>query len=136
MRHHWSARGHGGGTGDTMGVEGYLVERCLSIEALSEALCLEEHEILFCTGPSEDTATDGESDLGMILVTDVAGFRRRAESFAPDSRARRERKRVGVIYAQVAGVDVDIEVHLRSTYEDLLLALEALDPWSAESAFG
>jgi hypothetical protein len=70
-----------------------------------------------------------------VLLTDERGFRRRAESFAPESRARGERRRLGVIYLHLAGVDVDVavEVHLRSTYEELLLALDVLDPWSPEA---
>lgn len=117
-----------GETGDLMGVEGYLARHSLSIDALSEALSLEEHEILFFVGPSGESAAFGESDLDLVLLTDERGFLRRAESFAPESRPRGKR-RVGVIYAHVAGVDAGVEVHLRSTYEDLLVAFEALDPW-------
>lgn len=111
-----------------MGVLGYLKQRGLTIELLSEALCLEEHEVLFFTGPPEGTTADGELD--MVLITDERGFRRRAELFAPDRRARGARRRIGVIYEHVSGVDVDVEVHLRSTYEELLEALSALDPAS------
>jgi hypothetical protein len=114
-----------------MGDLGYLEHRGLEAARLEEALCLEEHEILFFTGPPDDNTVDGEPDLDLILLTDERGFRRRAESFAPERRARGQRRRAGVIYEHVAGVDIDVEVHLLSTYEELLEALSALEPWTS-----
>lgn len=111
-----------------MGVFGYLEQLGLSVDLLSETLCLEAHEILFSTCPSGGGA-EGDSGLDMVLLTDERGFRRRAESFSPERRAHGQRRRVGVIYEHVAGMDLHVEVHLRSTYEALLVAVHALDPW-------
>lgn len=113
-----------------MGVLGYLERLGLSIEVLSDALCLEEHEILFSTCPSGGGA-EGDAGLDLVLLTDERGFRRRAESFSLERRARGQRRFVGVIYEHVAGMDLHVEVQLLSTYESVLAALEALEPYGA-----
>lgn len=115
-----------------MGVIDCLEKHGLSVEQLEEALSLEEHEILFFTTSPAQTTSGSDSDLDMVLLTDERGFRRRAESFAPERRARGQRRRAGVICERVGGADIDVEVHLRSTYEELLSALEALDPWGCD----
>lgn len=110
-----------------MGVLDYLDELGVSVDLLSETLALEEHEILFLTGPPGGFA-EVDPGLEMVLLTDPRGFERRTTTFSPERRARGRRRRVGVIDVHAAGLDVHVEVQLRSTYEELLGALERLDP--------
>jgi hypothetical protein len=132
MSHDYPVRRRGGESGDSMGVDGCLGHCRLSVDELAVALELEEHEILFSSHRSGECSVDDEPELGLVLLTDERGFLRRASSFAPESRTRtrREHRRVGMIYTHVGGVDLDVEVHLRSTYEELLRTLEA---WSPEA---
>ncbi|MEZ4294982.1 MAG: hypothetical protein R3B70_08385 [Polyangiaceae bacterium] len=114
-----------------MGVIGFLEERGLTREQLIESLGVEGQETLFVVGSPSAGAADDECDLEMVLLTSERGFRRRADMLAPEARAGGERRRLGVIYARIDQVDVEVSVHLTATYERLLDALEALDPWSA-----
>jgi hypothetical protein len=114
-----------------MGVETYLREHGLSFELLADRLSLGPEDILFVTGPVVDGTGDSESVLEVVLLTDEAGFRSRAERFVPERRTQQRRRGFGILYERVGAVDLDVEVHLTSTVERLLSALAALNPWSS-----
>src|SRR5689334_1854884 len=108
-----------------MGVEAYLREHNLSFELLFERLKRDDQDIVFVTGSIADGTGDSESDLDIYVLTDARGFHARADQFSPERRTMQRRRRVGIMYDHVGGADLDIEVHLRGSFDDLLDALSA-----------
>jgi predicted nucleotidyltransferase len=114
-----------------MGVETYLREHNLSFDLLFERLKKDPKDIVFVTGSIAEGTGDSESDLDVYVLTDARGFQARADDFSPERRTMQRRRRVGIMYDHIGGADLDIEVHLRSSFEDLLDALQALNPWDS-----
>jgi len=111
-----------------MGVETYLEGRGLSFELLSDRLKLDEDDVLFVTGSRVEGVGDTESDLDIYLLTTEEGLQKRADRFAPE-RCQQQPRRFGILYERIGNLELDIEVHLRRTFDDLLDALQAIDPW-------
>lgn len=113
-----------------MGVETFLEGRGLSFELLSSRLELDGDDVLFVTGTLVDETGGAESELDVHLLTTEQGLRKRAARFAPELRKPHMTRRVGTLYERIGHIELDIEVHLRGTFEALLDALDTLDPWN------
>jgi predicted nucleotidyltransferase len=127
----WAAKPSSAAEGVVMGVEAYLREHNLSFELLFERLARDSRDVVFVTGSIAEGTGDSESDLDVYVLTDEHGFQLRADQFLPGRRTVRQHRRVGVIYEQIGLSDLDIEVHLRTTFDQVLGALQRLNPWDS-----